>query len=154
MTHDVSEWERRIRDLGYRMTPQRRAVLQVIANNAGSHLNSRDIYELVKERDPDVGIATVYRTLGLLSEQGFLTATQFGDGTVRYEILDPNEGHHHHHLICLNCGGIEGFAEDLMGAVEERIQEAKGFHIVNHQVKFFGYCARCGGPSQKSNKKI
>lgn len=152
MAQDVSEWEGRIRDLGYRLTPQRHAVLQVIADNEGSHLNSSDIYKLVKERFPEVGIATVYRTLALLCEIGFLSATEFGDGAIRYETLDPTEHHHHHHLICLRCGSIEGFDEDLMGHIEERIQQAKGFHIVNHQVKFYGYCDQCGGPSQKINK--
>ena len=143
MDHDVSEWERRIRDKGYRMTPQRHAVLAVIAENAGSHLNSQEVYLLVQERFPEVGIATVYRTLSMLSDQGFLSATQFGDGAVRYEILDPKEEHHHHHLICLGCGSIEGFAEDLMGEIEKRVQKAKGFKIMNHQVKFFGYCQKC-----------
>jgi len=143
MKHDISEWERRIRDMGYRMTPQRRAVLRVIGENAGSHLNSHEVYKLVKDCCPEVGIATVYRTLAMLAEQGFLSATQFGDGAVRYEILDPKEEHHHHHLICLGCGSIEGFEEDLMGQVEKRIQEAKGFDIVNHQVKFYGLCQKC-----------
>jgi Fur family ferric uptake transcriptional regulator len=143
MEHDVSEWVNRIRDMGYRMTRQRHAVLSVIADNAGRHLNSQDVYRLVKERCPEVGIATVYRTLALLAEQGFLTATQFGDGAVRYEILDPSEEHRHHHLICLGCGSIEGFAEDLMWEVEERIRQAEGFFITDHQVKFFGYCRKC-----------
>ena len=126
----------------YKLTPQRQVILRVFMNNRGSHLSAEDVYSMVKRHNPDVGLATVYRTLDLLADLEVLQKMDFGDGKARFELNDT-EAHHHHHLICLNCGKVEEFDADLLERLEASIEEKTGFEIINHRLKFFGYCTDC-----------
>ena len=129
----------------YKMTPQRKEILQVfIENEDDHHLSAEEVYEILKKKDFDFGLATVYRNLELLASLGILSKVNFDDGRTRYELnaADPNV-HQHHHLICLKCKKIIEFDEDLLDDLESTITKKSGFEIVNHEVKFFGYCASC-----------
>jgi len=129
----------------YKMTPQRKEILQVfIENEDDHHLSAEEVYEILKKKDFDFGLATVYRNLELLALLGILSKVNFDDGRTRYELnaVDPNV-HQHHHLICLKCKKIIEFDEDLLDDLEGVITKKSGFEIVNHEVKFFGYCASC-----------
>ena len=88
------------------MTHQRLLVLSVLEENSGSHMTAEDIYDLVSEDYPEIGLATVYRTLQLLWDMQLVDRINFGDGCVRYEIghlLNGETKHNHHHLICKRC---------------------------------------------------
>ena len=128
---------------GYKMTPQRKEILQIFVEHP-EHLSAEDVYSLLREKESEIGLATVYRALDLLSKLGILVQIDFGDGCARYELntADPNV-HHHHHLICLNCKKVIEFDEDLLDELEEVISRKSGFKILNHEVKFFGYCKDC-----------
>lgn len=132
-----------LKEKGYKLTPQRRATLEVFSENRGRHLSTEDVYLLVKEKYPEIGIATVYRTLQLLEQLGAINKMSFDDGCGRYELVGNEEDHHHHHLICLSCGGIQEVQEDLLEHLEDTIREKNCFCVVNHRVKFFGYCRKC-----------
>ncbi|MFO7295594.1 MAG: Fur family transcriptional regulator, partial [Clostridia bacterium] len=131
-----------LQEKGYKLTPQRRATLEVIMNNKGKHMSTEEIYFRVKKICPEIGLATVYRTMLLFEELGILYKHNFDDGKKRYELSTMNEDHHHHHLLCLSCGQVTEVEEDLLDALEEKIEEKHKFKIVNHNVKFFGYCSR------------
>ena len=129
----------------YKMTPQRKEILQIfIENENNHHLSAEEAYEILKKKDFDFGLATVYRNLELLSSLGILSKINFDDGRTRYELnaADPKV-HQHHHLICMKCKKIIEFEEDLLEGLEAVITAKSGFEIVNHEVKFFGYCADC-----------
>ncbi len=129
----------------YKMTPQRKEILQVfIDSEQGNHLSAEEVHELLRKKDFDFGLATVYRNVELLTELGILMKVNFDDGCVRYE-LSSGDGktHRHHHLICLNCKKVIEFKEDMLDEVEDRIAAKADFEIVNHEVKFFGYCSDC-----------
>ena len=128
---------------GYKMTPQRKEILQIFVDHP-EHLSAEDVYKFLREKDSEIGLATVYRALDLLSKLGILVQIDFGDGCARYELntADPNV-HHHHHLICRNCKKVIEFDEDLLDELEEVISRKSGFKILNHEVKFFGYCKEC-----------
>ena len=128
---------------GFRMTSQREAVLHTLEACEGEHLTVEEIYERTRVLAPEIGIATVYRTLQLLTEIGFLTRDYLGDNTVRYEISHEEEPHGHHHLVCLSCGAILETKADLMQTIEEMLQREYGCEIVNHRIQFLGYCADC-----------
>lgn len=132
-----------LKEKGYKFTKQRQRVFEAVVQNDGEHLNSQEIYELVRSKDPEIGVATVYRTLALLEEMGLIYGVDFEDGFRRYEIAKDHEQHRHHHLICLECGMIREVQEDLLGAIEEAIAEKNSFKVINHRVKFYGYCAKC-----------
>lgn len=143
--YGVKDLRGKLSERGYKMTPQRKEILQIFVEHAGNeHMSAEDVYKILRENDSDIGLATVYRALDLLSELGILVQIDFGDGCARYELntADPKI-HHHHHLICLKCKKVIEFEEDLLEDLETDIAEKSGFEILNHEVKFFGYCAQC-----------
>lgn len=127
----------------YKMTPQRRLILQILLENQELHMSAEEVYALAKDKDSEIGLATVYRTLDLLEELNILHKLNFGDGRARYELSHVQAGHHHHHLVCLNCKQILEVKEDLLQQLESLIESEHGFHIMDHRVQFYGYCAAC-----------
>ena len=130
---------------GYKTTPQREEILKIfVEHSEWHHMSAEDVYSILREKDSEIGLATVYRALDLLSELGILVRMDFGDGCARYELntADPKV-HHHHHLICLKCKKVIEFEEDLLDELEANIANKSGFQILNHEVKFFGYCSDC-----------
>lgn len=137
---------------GYKMTPQRKEILQIFVDNSDSHhMSAEDVYNILRKKQSEIGLATVYRALDLLSELGILVQVDFGDGCARYELntADPKV-HRHHHLICLKCKNVIEFEEDLLDQLEAYIEKKSGFQILNHEVKFFGYCSECRAKSGES----
>ena len=125
-----------------KLTPQREATLQVLLENHEQHLSAEDIFMLVKQKAPDIGLATVYRTLELLYELRIIEKLSFGDGVARYEFRSDDHPHHHHHLICLNCGRVSEI-EDLLDDLEKKVELEHQFQIVDHRVNLLGYCVNC-----------
>lgn len=129
---------------GYKFTPQRKAILEIVMENAGKHLSSEEIYDFVRTKCPEIGLATVYRTVSLLVELDVLSKLNLDDGFVRYELNDHDgDQHHHHHLICSECGKIIEVKEDLLESLEEQIEKKYEFEIRDHKLKFFGLCKQC-----------
>ncbi len=153
MDNKLSEIRRQLQEDGYKLTPQREATVQILLENT-EHLSAEEIYMLVKDKAPDIGLATVYRTLELLSELRIVHKLNFGDGVARYEITDDNEEHHHHHLVCLECGRLEEFEDDLLGEIEQKIEKTKEFQIIDHRLSFFGYCKECKDKPKSIKAKV
>lgn len=143
MPTNLNELKQKLREKGYKITPQRQIVLQAFLDNQDEHLSAEDVYQIVKPISHDIGIATIYRTLEVLSEMDLLQKIEFGDGRARYELNDSSELHHHHHLICLACGKVIEFDDDLLETLECSIARKSDFRIIDHQVKFYGYCSEC-----------
>lgn len=127
----------------YKLTPQREATVRVLLENEEAHLSAEDVYLLVKKISSVIGLATVYRTLELLSELGIIHKLNFGDGVTRYEFRKEGAKHHHHHLICLTCGSVDEITEDLLGPIEDRVEKEYDFHIMDHRLTFHGICKEC-----------
>ena len=131
---------------GLKVTTQRVAILEVLSNRPGEHLTAEEIYDCVKEMFPDIGLATVYRTIQVLSDLKLIDKLNLNDGYTRFEIGSDSVGsnsHHHHHLICLECGQVLTFQDDLLETLEAKIEESMGFTVVNHEVKLYGTCLEC-----------
>lgn len=125
----------------YKLTPQRQAILNVMLNNKSKHLTAEEVLSEARKEIPNLGIATVYRTLDKLASMDILYKAMFGGDKYRYELSD-HENHQHHHVICLSCNSIIEVEDDLLHLLEAEL-EAKGYKIVDHEVKFFGYCPDC-----------
>lgn len=132
----------KLREKEYKMTEQRETVLEVMLKNRSKHLSAEEVLEKARKKLPNIGIATIYRTLEKLTELEVLYKSVFEGGKFRYEIYDDNNQHRHHHIICLNCGKITEVQEDLLSDLELKI-EVQGFKIIDHDLKFFGYCPEC-----------
>ena len=135
---DIELLKENLKKKGYKLTPQRRAIVDVIIEKEGEHLTAEEIYDEVKKVCPDIGLATVYRTVLLLEEVGVIFKLDLNDGCSRYELA-----HRHHHLVCNECKAVYEVQDDLLEELEERIETTYGFRILDHSVKFFGICAKC-----------
>lgn len=140
---EIYKLKNNLKEKGYKLTPQRRSILDIIIKSEGSHLTVEEIYDLVKKECPEIGLATVYRTILLLEEIGVLSKINLNDGCNRYEIVHEYEVHQHHHLICTNCGKVIEVEGDLLDDIEKKIQKKYGFLIKNHSLKFYGFCEEC-----------
>jgi len=128
---------------GYKLTPQRRAIVDTIVDNEGKHLTAEEIYDEVKKVCPEIGLATVYRTILLLEKIGVVSRLYLNDGCSRYELVHRDENHRHHHLICEVCNKIIEVEDDLLDNLESSIEKNYGFKILDHVVKFYGVCNDC-----------
>lgn len=139
----ISQVGEKLKSKEYKLTPQRQQILEVLLENKDKHLSAEDVYTLVKKKAPDVGLATVYRTLELFLEFDVVHSVNFGDGRKRYEYGVNSEGHHHHHAICLNCGKITEINEDLLEELERQVAKDYDFTVTDHELKIYGYCREC-----------
>jgi len=123
---------------GYKMTPQRRAIIEIITGCVSVHPTAEQIHERMLERMPDTSLATVYNTLRELVAIGQVYELNLGHGVRQYE-LSRDE---HAHLVCLNCGKIADVKGDFR-QLASLFPDCNGFHPVRHQVTIFGLCASC-----------
>ena len=139
----IENIKQKLHSLNFKLTPQREATVQVLLENEDGHLSAEDVYLLVKKKVPDIGLATVYRTLELLSELQITQKLNFGDNVTRYEFRSEEAEHHHHHLVCLECGKVEEINEDWLGPIEDKVAKQFDFQIVDHRLIFQGICSEC-----------
>jgi len=139
---------KKLKENDYRLTGQRTAILEVMMDNQGRHLSAEEVLAQARKKQPNIGIATVYRTLEKLAAIDILYKSMFNDDKYRYEINDDHNEHHHHHIVCLACGKIAELEDDLLCSLEGQL-ETQGFEVVDHELKFFVYCPVC---RKKQNK--
>ena len=143
MDLNINQFKGILQKEGYKLTNQRRDILKAIIDNFQEHLSSEDVYNIVSKENPEIGIATVYRTMQLFEKLNIVYKINFDDGLSRYELNLGTENHHHHHLICLGCGKVIEVKLDLLEALEDEIENDVCFKILDDNVKFYGYCNEC-----------
>lgn len=151
MSVSQEKFKELLKEKGLKVTNQRLLVLEVLAEHRDCHLTAEDVYELVKEDCPEIGLATIYRTMQLLLEMQLVDRINLDDGCARYEIGEVYDGdgkHHHHHLICRTCGKVLPFKDDLLEELERQIEAETGFHVLDHELKFYGQCGECLGKDE------
>jgi Fur family ferric uptake transcriptional regulator len=124
---------------GYKLTRQRRAVIRAITSSQ-DHLTPAAVYEKVHLGYPKIGLATIYRTLDKLAQLGLICELHAGGSCHSYTIGTAG---HHHHLICSNCGTVIDFCGYDLGNLERKLTSETGFHINDHLLEFIGLCQSC-----------
>jgi Fur family ferric uptake transcriptional regulator len=119
---------------GLRMTEQRRTIAQVL-QSADDHPDVEELYNRAAAQDPNISLATVYRTVKLLEEAGILEKHEFGDGRARYETADRE---HHDHLIDMNSGEVIEFVDPEIEELQERIAAKLGYRLMGHRLELYG----------------
>ena len=132
----TEESTERLEHTGYRLTAPRRAVLDAIAGS-----NRPFTIEELSERLPDIGRATVFRTIKLLQELDIVCRVPLEDGGIRYE--RSRSGRHHHHLICSECGSVTEFSDPILDEAIEQNAETASFELDGHSTELYGRCAPC-----------
>ncbi|WP_028575660.1 Fur family transcriptional regulator [Desulfonatronovibrio hydrogenovorans] len=123
-----------------KITSQRGIIFDVFWN-VKDHISPEELYGLVKENDPSIGQATVYRTLKLLSDSKIAREVDFGDGVTRYE---PYFGQSHHdHLICKECGKSVEVVDEKIERLQEKLAKKHGFTLSGHCMYLYGHCSEC-----------
>lgn len=125
---------------GLKSTAQRDYIADTFFKTT-THISLDELLKKVKRKNANIGYATVYRTMRLLSECGLAIARQFGDGQTRYENL-PEDGHHDH-IICMKCSKIVEFQNQKIEQLQAESAKKLGFTVVNHKLELYGYCADC-----------
>lgn len=128
---------------GYKLTQQREVTVRVLLEHEKDHFSAEEVFLLVKEQFPEIGLATVYRTLELLSDLQVVEKINFGDGAARFDLRSTDGSHHHHHLICMHCGGVEEIMEDGLLKLEQMVERQYGFKVTDHRLDFQGVCREC-----------
>jgi len=128
-----------LKQRGYKLTPQRRVVIGAIAASS-DHLTPADIYRKVHKEHPNIGLATIYRTLDILARLELICELHAGGSGRSYTIGAPE---HHHHIICSGCGEVVDFSGYDISPLEERLTRETGFEIEGHLLEFTGRCRKC-----------
>jgi Fur family ferric uptake transcriptional regulator len=129
-----------LRKNGYRLTPQRHAVLKAIAGSH-DHLTPAEIYERVRREHPNIGLVTVYRVINLLAGLNLICRVNLGSDSPSYLMRRPTE--HHHHLVCSQCGRAVDFADCDLRHLEQRLTRETGFRVEGHLLEVYGRCPEC-----------
>lgn len=125
----------------YKLTKQRLTIFHVLTDYIGHHFSAEEIYDLVRQKYPKMGLATIYRTLELLSDLGIVRKLDFGDGRHRYELFDSSPIRHYH-MICMYCGKII----EMTGNFPETMfinNHLENFSVLDYQIYLYGYCDGC-----------
>lgn len=144
MTHYNINYEEIIRAAGHRVTPQRVLILDAVCEDGG-HTTLGEVYARVREVDPLIDRSTLYRTLKLLVDLGLVVSADTGDGETYYEIAKP---HHHHHLVCRQCGKEQEIEHTLLQRMFDQVFQQYGFKADTDHLVLFGLCSECA--SQES----
>lgn len=146
MTDPDSRYEyliAKLRKRNFRMTPQRMALVRMIAASDG-HPSATQLYEQVKSDYPTMSPATVYKTINLFKEMGEVFEIDLKENS-RY---DGNNPHPHPHVICINCQKVMDGSDKPVNNLLDKIESDSGYKIVRHQIIFYGYCPDCQASGQ------
>ena len=136
-----------LREQGYRLTPQRLAILEVL-KQADGHLSPTEIFNQVVQEIPGLTEATVYRTLNFLAEQGLVLVAHLGRGQLVYEFAE----HDHHHLVCRNCGEMQEIDHRQLKQLYDNFLDDTGYQINPIHATFFGFCPECIANNRSGSK--
>ncbi len=129
-----------LRSIGLKATLPRLKILEVFqGSKAGRHLSAEDVYRELLAENQDIGLATVYRVLTQFEQAGLLTRSNFESGKAVFEL---NEGSHHDHLVCLQCGRVEEFYDAEIERRQQQIARERGFELQDHALALYGNCIK------------
>jgi len=135
-----------LKNNGLKATLPRLKVLEVFQSGAQRHMTAEDVFRQLLLDNTDVGLATVYRVLMQFEQAGILSRNHFESGKAVYEL---NEGQHHDHMVCLDCGRVEEFYDAEIESRQQAVAEAKGFVIADHALSLYAHCTRTPCPHRQ-----
>ena len=122
-------------------------ILEILETNETRHMSAEDVYKVLLEAEEEIGLATVYRVLTQFEAAGLVTRHHFEGG---HSVFEMNQGHHHDHIVCNQCGKVTEFVEDTIERLQEKVAKKAGFTIRDHSLIIYGDCTRKNCPNLKS----
>lgn len=135
-----------LRKAGLKVTLPRLKILDILAAGTARHMSAEDIYKKLLESNEDIGLATVYRVLTQFEAAGLVTRHHFEEDTAVFEL---NQGSHHDHIVCLDCGWVEEFVESDIEKRQNAVAERLGFTVRHHSLILYGHCRRASCPHRR-----
>lgn len=129
-----------LKDAGLKVTAPRLKILEILQSKRNEHLSAEDLYKVLLDQGEDVGLATVYRVLTQFESAGLVMRHNFEGGRSVFELED---GEHHDHIVCVKCGHIEEFYDDVIEERQKQMAAKLGFEITDHDMYLYGLCPKC-----------
>jgi Fur family ferric uptake transcriptional regulator len=129
-----------LRKVGLKVTVPRLKILEILEKVEPRHMSAEDVYKTLLESGDDVGLATVYRVLTQFETAGLVRRHNFeGD----HAVFEIEQGEHHDHLVCVKCGRVDEFIDEMIEKRQEAIAKQYGFKMTDHSLTIYGICAEC-----------
>lgn len=128
-----------LKSTGLKATLPRLKILEVFQTAKDRHMTAEDVFRVLLQDRSDIGLATVYRVLMQFEQAGLLTRSNFESGKAVYEL---NEGQHHDHLVCLDCGHVEEFYDPQIEERQQLVATSRGFTLQEHALSLYANCTR------------
>ena len=135
-----------LKNTGLKATLPRLKILEIFQGGKQRHMTAEDVFRVLLEERSDIGLATVYRVLTQFEQAGLLIRSNFESGKAVYEL---NEGKHHDHLVCLDCGRVEEFYDAEIEKRQQRVAVERGFDLQEHALSLYGNCTKKDCPYRK-----
>ena len=139
-----------LKNTGLKATLPRLKILEIFQKGAQRHMTAEDVFRVLLGERSDVGLATVYRVLLQFEQAGILSRSHFESGKAVYEL---NEGQHHDHLVCLDCGRVEEFYDAEIERLQHAVAHAKGFAIADHALSLYANCTKDKCPNRAAAQR-
>ena len=133
----MSENDQQLKRAGLKVTSPRLKVLEVLKATPDQHISAEDLYKLMLEQDEEIGLATIYRVLNQFDDAGIVTRHHFEGGKSVFELSDKQ---HHDHLVCLNCGKVVEFEDDVIEQRQLQVAEKNNIKLTHHSLYLYGEC--------------
>lgn len=128
-----------LRKAGLKVTLPRIKILELLENSPVHHLSAEDVYKALLEQGEDVGLATVYRVLTQFEAAGIVERHHFEGG---HSVFEISQGEHHDHIVCVTCGKVMEFNDEVIEERQHKVAEALGFTLTGHALHLYGICDR------------
>lgn len=135
-----------LRKAGLKVTLPRMKILEILETSETRHMSAEDVYKVLLEGNEEIGLATVYRVLTQFEAAGLVSRHHFEGG---HSVFEMNEGHHHDHIVCNQCGKVVEFYDETIERAQEKVARKSGFSIRDHSLIIYGDCTRNNCPNLK-----
>ena len=134
-----------LKNTGLKATLPRLKILEVFQRGTQRHMSAEDVFRVLLAEHADIGLATVYRVLMQFEQAGILSRNHFESGKAVFEL---NEGKHHDHLVCMDCGRVEEFYDAEIERRQNDVAKLKGFEIADHALSLYAHCTKVNCPNK------
>ena len=129
-----------LRKAGLKVTLPRVKILEILETSNERHFSAEDVYKLLLGSGEEIGLATVYRVLTQFETAGLVTRHHFDTG---HSVFEMNLGNHHDHIVCVRCGRVDEFVDEIIEKLQHEISERAGYKMTDHCLYIYGICGDC-----------
>lgn len=137
-----------LRKAGLKVTVPRMKILETLARSENRHMSAEELYKALMDAGEEIGLATVYRVLTQFENAGLVARHHFESGQSVFEL---DEGEHHDHILCVKCGRVDEFLDEVIEERQIHIAESRGYRMTDHSLYIYGICPDCQGSEADQN---